>query len=1626
MLPEEIQVVHLQRRSANSRRWSDFHCRRDRVQAALVWLCEHSPAYEDVQICPERLAALPEDGELPVHVVDLDAEDDDEDRGPAPGQQAPADMDVEDADADVDTTHSGTVSSEHGTASSLRQRSNEELNELLQVHEQHQGQGDGNGDADVRFRQDHSRNLIDWRKHPYFFASTWPTLFMPKRVQLADGSWIKDVPAEFVRAAPRAQPISFHDYCKHLMNGSDGRYAAHPTLKFALLNIKQRQQALSQTKYGVEHMTGEQPLDLAGLREMIDNSDTQHTLASIANKITTWGRNVTASPPYWWARKRDVEALVRQKVFENDELPVAFITGSMAEFYWPSLHRVLSQAFEVWGRPDLVAAVAPLADGQPPLPQHRTTVFQLLQRYSTITNQVFVNRTRTWFRIVLQEGLGIEDYWYRFEFAKSRGAIHFHGLLFKRGASADLHAALDLALQAANMEQVKAKEDEAAAHIVEQLDELLVPITALHPAGRQCEAGQPVCQSRWYQHRIRVAQQPADADAHHYVVGEDVHADNVGNVHRWPPHEGCGAAPSDQSLRTRLYDVGDEDRADDLIGFVNRVMLHKCSSYCLHKATRVGKDGKREEYCKCRMHFGNENPKVEARTNGRPARSKPALDCRRGVMYLEAERDHPRLQQGPQRLCRGWGANFDLQPVLAMMHDVEELPAGQDVLTWAAATIKENDDLRESDPEAFAQHMREKGEIRRKRRYFNKDEYVNRLVDYVVAYACKGEMSANDAVRLLRKLMDSDLNESTSFRSLAQRLNMQTLKSREVPAAECSFLLQGLHLYSSPHSFPRVSLSVTQREIAVGGELDQVAGDDSVVKRNHFDAFIKAKADGKCAAGVTFNQFQVQTNSSRSPAVPVYSHCRHQATWPLTEDYSRSMLTLHKPGILSVADIKGDHETYVGAFTEFLRQDVHVPPGIKRSVQRAVLAFLYDAPRGTEHRYAERASDDEDDIPLSALDPVAQDAAAEDALFAGEPAPDGDADHAGVIDMRRTELDCAPPGYTPNVDRDAYPPHATLQNFADTEAKRVYLGGASLSLNKMTPQRYIDPVLSMDNEGQRLLLCAFLEHLENMVAWWAMAADDRGAKPTMRAVVAGVAGTGKSFVMGLIAMFIRLVTGKQNSAVIVAPTGAAAGNCGGSTADRLFSFSRADGVYKPLSKDARTCVTKQREFADTEVVLVDEISMWGCKMHGHFVRRLDEVCHYGAATSVADVTEVAFGHLSCVVYFGDFKQLPPVLDTPLYKQVPHTKGALAMLGAHAYQSIDQRFLLDQPVRQRADDVFYEKLMHLRDGLCAQHKDEDTVYWSGRVERFQRDRPGPGDVSTSSLVGTCFNKDRDEENRRYISACSNVCVVKALASGTHATALSHKSMGMAKSIPLIAYYSVGMMVKLTLNVCPEVGLYNNARGVVRDIVYENGGYDATAFPIVIVEFPEYSGLPFAEGVNPRWVPIAAVERRCDCHGCGRFGLPLVCAKADSIHSLQGLTVGPTKTINRLVLHWKYQAEGMFPGIFYVGCSRATCAESLTLAEAVPTDDYARIGTCGRWQEQHDVVAEISLAATVQRAEMQSRQGKGGHQWGSPGDFLRRLSWLIETARVAHGGDIHDDINSCLDQWQQSIDDAGGIQ
>lgn len=164
-------------------------------------------------------------------------------------------------------------------------------------------------------------------------------------------------------------------------------------------------------------------------------------------------------------------------------------------------------------------------------------------------------------------------------------------------------------------------------------------------------------------------------------------------------------------------------------------------------------------------------------------------------------------------------------------------------------------------------------------------------------------------------------------------------------------------------------------------------------------------------------------------------------------------------------------------------------------------------------------------------------------------------------------------------------------------------------------------------------------------------------------------------------------------------------------------------------------------------------------------------------------------------------------------------------------------------------------------------------------------------------------------------------------------------------------------------------------------------------------PSYNGDPIstqmaADG-KATYVAFSPMELCCDCNACSRFGLPLVCAKADSIHSLQGVTIGDTKPFKRLVVKWSQQAESRWPNIFYVAASRTSSSDNIALRFNITAEDLREIGSTDSWQKQRQEATRVTRLAFNSREEKRNSDAT----WGSKDDFKEKLLRFISATEQA---------------------------
>jgi hypothetical protein len=112
----------------------------------------------------------------------------------------------------------------------------------------------------------------------------------------------------------------------------------------------------------------------------------------------------------------------------------------------------------------------------------------------------------------------------------------------------------------------------------------------------------------------------------------------------------------------------------------------------------------------------------------------------------------------------------------------------------------------------------------------------------------------------------------------------------------------------------------------------------------------------------------------------------------------------------------------------------------------------------------------------------------------------------------------------------------------------------------------------------------------------------------------------------------------------------------------------------------------------------------------------------------------------------------------------------------------------------------------------------------------------------------------------------------------------------------------------------------------------------------------------------------------------------------------VTIGDTKAIKRIIIHWSQQAEALWPGIFYVAASRAMDSRSVALAFNITREDLAKIGTSAKWQKQDEETTRLIRLSYEFRAQMSDLRAEVWHanpdrRWGSVYDFRRKLQGLV---------------------------------
>jgi hypothetical protein len=302
------------------------------------------------------------------------------------------------------------------------------------------------------------------------------------------------------------------------------------------------------------------------------------------------------------------------------------------------------------------------------------------------------------------------------------------------------------------------------------------------------------------------------------------------------------------------------------------------------------------------------------------------------------------------------------------------------------------------------------------------------------------------------------------------------------------------------------------------------------------------------------------------------------------------------------------------------------------------------------------------------------------------------------------------------------------------------------------------------NEKQHLAYRIVCGHIDSVI-------EDRvngiTSTPQLLLNISGAAGTGKSFWLNTIRRYA--LSKPQLSKDFIksaAPSGTAAFLIGGATLHGLLLLPRT-GQFQPLSEVKKAQL--QQKLKHVGLLVIDEKSMIGQKNFFYISKRLQE-----AKPGHADQP---FGGMS-IVLLGDWKQLPPVLDMPLYQDPSALTGKTVAArakelqkksesqlhqyktqGYQLYMKFDKAVIFEKIQRQDGDDQaqFREELHRLGEGKFTL---ADWKRWQCRNLGLM----SPSDQESFHQEGTlacAMKKDMVVHNERKVQELQEpIAVIKA--------------------------------------------------------------------------------------------------------------------------------------------------------------------------------------------------------------------------------------------------------------------------
>ena len=337
----------------------------------------------------------------------------------------------------------------------------------------------------------------------------------------------------------------------------------------------------------------------------------------------------------------------------------------------------------------------------------------------------------------------------------------------------------------------------------------------------------------------------------------------------------------------------------------------------------------------------------------------------------------------------------------------------------------------------------------------------------------------------------------------------------------------------------------------------------------------------------------------------------------------------------------------------------------------------------------------------------------------------------------------------------------------------------------------------------------------------------------VRAVVRGGGGTGKSYAINCFRRWLAEHDHySDNNIAVLAPTGTAAFNVAGRTLHSVLKLPVPlhQGSFQALAS-GMSLTSLQEAFRNVRVVVIDEMSMVGRRM----LRAIDDRLRQAKAKP-----NLPFGGVS-IFLCGDFGQLPPVADVPMYDDC-NKGGDLSRKGKLTWRACTHSLELRVNHRQKdGSSAFREALWRLRCGDIT-HQDYELFTSCGEH------RVGCNGFDDAVYLVATHNLEQEFNTQKLQGLSKPVYRICATHTGGKAArdAEEQDAGGLAKTLLL----AEGARVMLRTNLWTTAGLTNGASGVFVQLIAPQANRTPWA---ALVRFPSYSGPAFFPH-DPKLVPV----------------------------------------------------------------------------------------------------------------------------------------------------------------------------